>query len=247
MKRFWLIGIAAMAGVGFLAGCGARSSVPTEGEFAAMAVPQFSAKKGLLLPDTTRRALGLKMAEVTERKMASALEVSLRVYQVAGGVGLASGMVAPEQAKRLQKGQAVEMHIGDKAAAGKVVQVSDELQRATGFSEVLVEIPDAGEGLVVGMFVQARVPRESSESVVTIPRAALLECSEGQFVYTVSGEHLVRTTVKVGASNKDWVEIVDGLYAGDQVVAEPVMSLWLTELAAVKGGQACCAEPPKGK
>jgi hypothetical protein len=25
------------------------------------------------------------------------------------------------------------------------------------------------------------------------------------------------------------------------------MSLWLTELAAIKGGQACCAEPPKGK
>jgi hypothetical protein len=247
MKRFWWIGIAAAAGVGLLAGCGARSSVPAEGESAAVAVPQFSAKKGLLLPETTRRALGLKMAEVTERKIASALEVSLRVYQVAGGVGLASGMVSPEQAKRLQKGQAVEMRVGDRSVTGKIARVSDELQRATGLAEVLVEIPDAGEGLPVGAFVQARVSRESSESVVTIPRAALLGCSEGQFVYTVSGEHLVRTAVKLGASNKDWVEIIDGLYAGDQVVAQPVMSLWLTELAAVKGGQACCAEPPKGK
>jgi len=247
MKRFWWIGIGALAGAGLLAGCGARSSVPTEGEPAAMAVPQFSAKKGLLLPDTTRRSLGLKMAEVTERRIASALEVSLRVYRVAGGVGLASGMMAPEQAKRLQKGQAVETRVGDKAVTGKVVRVSDELQRATGLAEVLVEIPDAGEGLVAGGFVQARVPGESSESVVTVPRAALLGCSEGQFVYSASGEHLVRTTVKVGASNKDWVEIIDGLYAGDQVVAEPVMSLWLTELAAVKGGQACCIEPPKGK
>jgi multidrug efflux pump subunit AcrA (membrane-fusion protein) len=139
------------------------------------------------------------------------------------------------------------MRVGDRAVKGRVVRVSDELQKATGLAEVLVEIPDAGEGLPVGAFVQARVPRESSESVVTIPRAALLGCSEGQFVYTVSGEHLVRTAVKVGASNQDWVEIIDGLYAGDQVVAQPVMSLWLTELAAVKGGQACCAEPPKGK
>ena len=201
----------------------------------------------MLLPETTRRALGLKIAEVAERKIASAVEVSLRVYQVAGGVGLASGMMAPEHAKRLQKGQAVEMRVGDKAVTRKVVRASDELQRATGLAEVLVEIPDTGAGLPVGAFVQARVPRESSESVVTIPRAALLGCSEGQFVYTVSGEHLVRTMVKVGASNKDWVEITDGLYAGDQVVAQSVMSLWLTELAAVKGGQACCAEPPKGK
>jgi hypothetical protein len=247
MIRFWLIRIAALAAVGLLAGCGAHSSVTAAGESAAVAVPQFSAKKGLLLPETTRQALGLKMAEVAERRIDSALEVSLRVYQVAGGVGLASGMVAPEQAKRLHKGQAVEVRTGDKEVPGKVVRVSDELLKATGLAEVLVEIPHAAEGLQVGEFVQARVPGESSESVVTIPRAALLGCSEGQFVYTVSGEHLVRTTVKVGASNKDWVEVTDGLYAGDQVVAQPVMSLWLTELAAIKGGQACCAEPPKGK
>ena len=57
----------------------------------------------------------------------------------------------------------------------------------------------------------------------------------------------MRTPVKVGASSADFVEIKDGLYAGDQVVLQPVMSLWLTELAAVKGGQACCAVPAKGK
>ena len=74
----------------------------------------------------------------------------------------------------------------------------------------------------------------------------MLQCSEGQFVYTVSGEHLVRTAVQVGAVNSERVEITDGLYAGDQVAAQPVLQLWLTELAAVKGGQACCIVPPKG-
>jgi len=85
------------------------------------------------------------------------------------------------------------------------------------------------------------------ENVASIPRSALLSCSEGYFVYTVSGEHLVRTAVKVGGGNDAFVEITDGLYSGDEVVLQPVMSLWMTELAAVKGGQACCAEPPKGK
>ena len=50
-----------------------------------------------------------------------------------------------------------------------------------------------------------------------------------------------------GTMLQEFVEITDGLYAGDQVVAQPVMSLWLTELASVKGGQACCVAPPKGK
>jgi hypothetical protein len=241
-----LIGIATLAGVGMLAGCGVRSGVLAEGE-ANAAVPQFSAKNGLLLPETTREALGLKIVEVSERRIASALEVSLRVYEVTSGVALASGMVAPEQAQRLKSGQAVELRVGDKTVGGKVVRVNDELQKETGFTEVLVDIPDAGEALPVGGFVQAQMPEESGESLVTIPRTALLRCSEGQFVYTVSGEHLVRTAVKPGASNQDWVEITDGLYAGDRVVAQPVMSLWMTELAAIKGGQACCAEPPKGK
>jgi multidrug efflux pump subunit AcrA (membrane-fusion protein) len=98
-----------------------------------------------------------------------------------------------------------------------------------------------------GAFLQASVPLAAGGSVVSVPRAALLQCSDGYSVYTVSGERFVRTSVKVGAMNADRVEVTDGLYAGDQVVLQPVLPLWLTELAAVKGGQACCVEPPKGK
>jgi cobalt-zinc-cadmium efflux system membrane fusion protein len=113
--------------------------------------------------------------------------------------------------------------------------------------EVLAEIPNTTDDLAVGAFLQASGTLESVASVVTIPRAALLQCSDGYSVYTVSGEHLLRTPVKIGATSADFVEIKDGLYAGDQVVLQPVMSLWMTELAAVKGGQACCAVPAKGK
>ena len=234
--------------MGLLAGCGARSSVPAEGESAAVAVPQFSAKKGLLLPDTTRQALGLKMAEVTERKIASALEVSLRVYQVAGGVGLASGMVAPEQAKRLQKGQAVEIRVGEKAVTGKVVRVSDELQRGDRTRGSARRNPRGRRGVAGGRVRSSPgaggVGRERGDDparcIAGMQRGAVSSIRSAASIW-------FGRTVKVGASNKDWVEITDGLYAGDQVVAQPVMSLWMTELAAVKGGQACCVEPPKGK
>jgi hypothetical protein len=62
----------------------------------------------------------------------------------------------------------------------------------------------------------------------------------------VSGEHFVRTPVQLGGAAGGSVEIKDGLYPGDQVVAEPAMTLWLTELAAIKGGHSCCVVPPKG-
>jgi len=165
-----------------VAGCRPKPGDSRAAGDAVLLGPQFSAKKGLLLPDDTRQSLGLRIVEVTEQKVPATLDVQLRIYKIGDAVGLASGMVTPEQAKLLKTGQAVRVRISD-----------------------------------------------------------------GHSVYTVGGEHLVRTPVKIGASNAEFVEIKDGLCAGDQVVLQPVMSLWMAELAAVKGGQACCVMPPKGK
>jgi len=231
-----------------LAACGRKATDTTVAENAVVLGPQFSAKKGLLLPDDTRRSLGVKVVEVTEQKVPTTIEVQLRVYQAGDNARLASGTVTQEQAKLLKAGQSLQVRGGDdKSISGKVTGLNDQLQKATGMIEVLAEVPNASNGPAVGTFLQASIALDSNESVVSIPRAALLQCSDGYCVYTVSGEHFVRTSVKAGASSADLVEIKDGLYAGDQVVLQPVMSLWLTELAAVKGGQACCVVPTKGK
>jgi hypothetical protein len=248
MKRKNICSLLLPVAVVVLAGCGRESADSTKTQAPVVFGPQFSAKKGLLIPEDTRQALGLRIAEVTEQKVPATFEVQLRVYQVDNPVTRASSTVTPEQAKNLKTEQVVQIRSRDgKNATAKVTSVSDQLQKATGMMELLVEIPQAPDEFAVGTFVQATITLDSNESVVTIPRAALLQCSDGYSVYTVSGEHLVRTPVKVGAASADFVEIKDGLYAGDQVVLQPVMSLWMTELAAVKGGQACCVEPAKGK
>lgn len=231
-----------------LAGCGRAPVDLAKTEEPIVFGPQHSAKKGLLVPADTRQSLGLKIVEVTEQKLPATFEIQLRVYEVGKPVSRASGSVTPDQAKHLNPGQVVQITSSDgKRTAAKVTRLSDQLQKATGTMEVLVEIPQTPDEFTVGKFVQASVALNSNESVVTIPSAALLQCSDGHSVYTVSGEHFVRTPVKVGAITTDFVEIKDGLYAGDQVVLQPVMPLWMTELAAIKGGQACCVEPAKGK
>ena len=231
-----------------LAGCGRKAADTTVAENAVVLGPQFSAKNGLLVPSDTRQSLGLKIVEVTEQKVPATIEVQLRVYQAGDHTSRAGGTVTPEQAKLLKRGQPLQIRASDgQSFSGKVTGLNDQLQKATGMIEVLAEIPNASARLAAGTFLRASIALDSNESVVSIPRAALLQCSDGYSVYTVSGEHLVRTPVKVGASNSNLVEIKDGLYTGDQVVLQPVMSLWLTELAAVKGGQACCVVPAKGK
>lgn len=230
-----------------LAGCQPKPGESAGGEKSVEIGPKYSAKNGLHVPDDTRLSLGLKIVEVTEQKVPATLVVQLRIYQNGKESILASATVTPEEVIALKRGQAVRATVSDANLTGQVTKVNDELLKATGMAEVLVEFRNPPGGSVVGAFLPANVELDSAASVVTIPRAALLECSDGHSVYTVSGESFVRTPVKVGAISGDLVEIKDGLYAGDQVVLQPVMSLWMTELAAVKGGQACCVMPAKGK
>ncbi len=246
-NNFYIPILAAVLASATMTACKPRSSVTaSEGE-AVVLGPQHS-KKGLLLPEDTRQSLGVRIAEVTEQRVSATLDLPLRVYQVGEGDGKASGTLTPEQAEKLRAGQPVELQSADgQPFNGKVTRLTDELRRATGTLEVLVEFRPVPDGVLAGAFLQARITRDDATNVVSIPAAALLQCSDGYSVYTVSGEHLVRTPVKVGAANADLVEITDGLYSGDQVVLQPVMSLWMTELAAVKGGQACCVMPAKGK
>jgi len=231
-----------------LVGCQPKSANSIVGESTVAPGPQFSAKNGLLVPEETRQTLGVKIVEVEEQKITATINIQLRVYEVTKTTSLASGTVTSEQAKQLQPGQPVQVRTSDGGSVtGKIAATHDQWQKATGMVEVIAEISNEPVKLDVGAFLQASCKLESGESVVTIPRAALLQCSDGYSVYTVSGEHLLRTPVKVGVVNAELVEIKDGLYSGDQVVLQPVMSLWLTELAAVNGGQACCLVPPKGK
>lgn len=230
-----------------LAGCQPKSGESAAGEETVEIGPKYSAKNGLHVPDDTRRSLGVKIVEVTEQKVPATLDIQLRVYQNGKESILASAAVTPEEAKTLKRGQTIRASANGASLTGSVTGVNDQLLKATGMAEVLVEFGNPSGSHVGGVFLPATVELDSAASVVTIPRAALLECSDGHSVYTVSGESFVRTPVKVGAISGDLVEIKDGLYAGDQVVLQPVMSLWMTELAAVKGGQACCAVPAKGK
>jgi hypothetical protein len=66
-----------------------------------------------------------------------------------------------------------------------------------------------------------------------------LKTAEGYFAYVVNGDSLFRTKIGVGGQEGETVEVTDGLYTGDRVVLQPIMSLWLAELQAIRGGKAC--------
>ena len=93
----------------------------------------------------------------------------------------------------------------------------------------------------------ATLTNGEARPVFVVPESALLVTADGSYVYAVNGTHLTRTRVKTGAASEGFVEIEDGLYAGDSVAAKGVDGLWLVELSALKGGTPCCPVPKKNR
>ena len=118
--------------------------------------------------------------------------------------------------------------------AGSVIAVQKAL--ALGESELVVALSNGPTRLKASEFLPAVISMPRNESVPAIPQSALLRTAEGTFVYAVNGDAYFRTSVKVGAEAEGWIEVVDGLLPGDQVVTKPVQTLWLIELRATKGG-----------
>ncbi len=210
----------------------------------------YKEKSGLRVSPETARFIGLEVAEVEERKVASEFRFTARVYRAASEArfastlamgassALASGLVTPAEAAVLREGQPISVAVDE---AGTLVASITALDRGPEKAdvEVLLSVADDQGRLANGAFVAATVRLGGEKSVVSVPRSALLRTMEGDFVYTVSGEAFVRAPLKLGAVNSEFAEVTDGLYAGDQVVVRPVMALWLAELQSLRGGKAC--------
>ena len=207
---------------------------------------QFKKDFGLTLTDTMKKAIALKVAEVGETKVAPSFSVAL--HAMAGGSGLqkvaltpaaseASGWLTTEQAALVKPGMEVELRAADAPQMrGTVKRVEKSPYQTLGDFEMTVETSAPME---IGERVLATFHAPAGEAVTSVPRSALLKTAEGHFVYAVNAEFYVRTPVKVGALSNEHAEITDGLYAGDQIVTSPVMSLWLAELQVLRGGKAC--------
>lgn len=212
----------------------------------------FNPKQGLSIPAKTAAFIGLKVADVTEQKLAATFQFSALIYRTASETSagtsceatapaaMAHGTVSPAAAVHLSEGQQVSAQGHDGIARpGRVVTINRELTHATGQVEVLIALFNHERLLDIGTSIAVTVPLGGETNVVSVPRSALFRTTEGDFVYTVSGAHFVRTAVKLGATNQEFAEIADGLYPGDQIVVQPAMTLWLAELQNLRGGQSC--------
>lgn len=195
----------------------------------------FKNNHGVSLPEPMRKALGVETTEVLERVFVPRLEIPLHVLHA----GEASGWITAQQAKDVKAGQTVKIvSVEGKSSAGTVREVRKAGFAALGDFEIVVATDSS---LPVGSAVTGMLKGAPTGEVVTVPKDAILKTAEGEFVYVANEEYFARTPVKTASRNGEVVEVVDGLFAGDEVVCKQVAPLWMTELQAIRAGQSCCA------
>lgn len=210
----------------------------------------FQEGRGLRLPDEMQRSLDVETIEVSERAMAQELKRAAHVFRAAADSqpGAALVWLNDSDATKTALGQNVSLRVRDELTVpGRLVRLEQGLTNLRGQSEAVVEFSAPGQPIPVGSLLTAVFSSASTNAVTAVPVAAVVRGVEGAFVYTANGAHYLRTPVRLGAESDGWVEVTDGLYAGDVVVARGVSALWNIELCALKGGTPCCPVPKKSE
>ncbi|MCC5021579.1 MAG: hypothetical protein J6386_01620 [Candidatus Synoicihabitans palmerolidicus] len=88
-----------------------------------------------------------------------------------------------------------------------------------------------------GLTTSSVAPHQAADTAV--PREAVLNTTTGPIVYVANGDAFLRTSVTVEPLTATHVAINDGLYEGDIVVVNGVLTLALAEIQAVNGGVGC--------
>jgi RND family efflux transporter MFP subunit len=104
---------------------------------------------------------------------------------------------------------------------GRVVRLSPAFEEQSRTLVIEAEVDNQQGRLRPGSFAKAEIETSTSAGVVTVPASAIVTFAGIQKVFTVKDGKAVERPVVVGRREADWVEIVEGLQAGESVVAAP--------------------------
>jgi membrane fusion protein, multidrug efflux system len=107
---------------------------------------------------------------------------------------------------------------------GRVVSVDSRVDAATRAVTVRAVVANRDSALKPGMFLTVDLSQERRAALV-IPEEALVPEQARQFVYVVKGRQVAKREVSLGRREPGFVEITNGLVAGDHVVIEGTIKL----------------------
>jgi multidrug efflux pump subunit AcrA (membrane-fusion protein) len=144
---------------------------------------------------------------------------------------------APErESAAIRPGQKVRVWVEGNPAAhvGTISRVSPAIDRQTRMLLVEADIPNDGS-LRAGSFVRAEIVTRDDQRSLSMPTDALVTFAGIEKVFVVERDKAVERPVSIGRRGTNWVEVVNGVKAGDVVVLNP---------GNLQTGEAVTVQPP---
>lgn len=185
-------------------------------------------KKVLRAPFSGR--LGIRVVDVGADLQPGSEVVSLQ----ASNAVRVNFPVPQHKLQQIRIGLPVSVSINDAAVVlqGEVTAIASELNSASRNAIVQSVLANKDNALVPGMAVAVTVTLAQPSDVLVVPATALIYAPYGDTVFIVEkaaeGDGLVarQQFVRLGASRGDFVEILDGVKAGDEVVTSGAFKLF---------------------
>lgn len=109
---------------------------------------------------------------------------------------------------------------------GRIKLISPTVDANTGTVKVTVELPDTANVLRPGMFGTVYIATETRPQAVVVPKKAVVRERDQSYVYVINEDDTVtRRQVQLGLAEEDFVEITEGVRAGEAVVTVGVETL----------------------
>ena len=131
---------------------------------------------------------------------------------------------------KVKEGQKADVTIAGKKYEGEVSFINHMATTNANNMPVVeaqIKITNADEGIYLGIEAKVVIYADKSENVLVVPVETVNSDKNGDFVYIVEDNVVVRKDVVTGVSSDEYIEVTDGLAENDKVMTD--ISLDITE------------------
>jgi membrane fusion protein (multidrug efflux system) len=149
-----------------------------------------------------------------------------QIFEITDFKTLVARVYVPEkELDRIAVGQPADV-VGKAAknrqGVGEVKRIAPVVDATTGTVKVTIGLPDelagGATGFLPGMYAEVTLTTEVHADVPIVPKPALVHEDEQTFVFVVDGDRAKKQLIEVGLADDDFVEVITGLQAGDEII-----------------------------
>lgn len=130
--------------------------------------------------------------------------------------------------EKVRLGQKVDIDVTGNAYQGtvtKINRVAEKNDAGTPLVSADIHIDNPDENIYLGIEAKVKIHTASAKGVVLAPVEVINADTQGNFCYVVENGIITKRRVSTGVSSDVYIEVTEGLKAGDQIVSSSAMNI----------------------